>query len=381
MIINHNITALNTHRQLSSATNAQANSMEKLSSGLRINKASDDAAGLSISEKMRGQIRGLEQASSNAQDGISLMQTAEGALNETHDILQRMRELSVQASNDTNTDTDRGELQKEMDQLIEEIDRIGNTTEFNTKKLLDGGLSGTSATTEGVKVNNTDASFASVAITTAGTSADNTFNVKVTGVTRDTTSDAITGYNLSWEDKAGVTGTATNVAAGADQVIGAFTVELGAAGSMKVGDELTFTGSTASFDDVDTSLSLQIGANSSQTINVGIGDMRAGALKVDGLDVTSSQSAQASITVINDAIESVSSERSKLGATQNRLDHTINNLNTSAENLTSAESRIRDVDMAKEMMNQTKNSILAQASQAMLAQANQAPQAVLQLLR
>lgn len=346
MIINHNITALNTHRQLSSATNAQANSMEKLSSGLRINKASDDAAGLSISEKMRGQIRGLEQASSNAQDGISLMQTAEGALNETHDILQRMRELSVQAANDTNTDTDRGELQKEMDQLIEEIDRIGNTTEFNTKKLLDGGLSGTSATTEGVKVNNTDASFASVAITTSGTSADNTYNVKVTGLERDA-GGAVTGYNLSWEDKAGVTSSATNVTAGTAQVIGEFTVTLGDAASMKVGDELTFTGSTASFDDDDTSLSLQIGANSSQTINVGIGDMRAEALKVNGLDVTSSQSAQASITVINDAIESVSSERSKLGATQNRLDHTINNLNTSAENLTSAESRIRDVDYAE----------------------------------
>ena len=346
MIINHNITALNTHRQLSSANNAQANSMEKLSSGLRINKASDDAAGLSISEKMRGQIRGLEQASANAQDGISLMQTAEGALNETHDILQRMRELSVQAANDTNTDTDRGELQKEMDQLIEEIDRIGNTTEFNTKKLLDGGLSGTSATTEGVKVNNTDASFASVGLTTPGTSADNTYNVKVTGVARDA-AGAVTGYDLSWEDKAGVTGSATNVVAGADQVIGAFTVELGAAGSMKVGDELTFTGSTSTFDNTDTSLSLQIGANSSQTINVGISDMRAGALKVDGLDVTSSQSAQAAITVINDAIESVSSERSKLGASQNRLDHTINNLNTSAENLTSAESRIRDVDYAE----------------------------------
>ncbi|ANU09197.1 flagellin [Planococcus antarcticus DSM 14505] len=346
MIINHNIAALNTHRQMGSAQSAQMDSMEKLSSGLRINSAKDDAAGLTISEKMRGQIRGLEQASTNAQDGISLIQTAEGTLSVTQDILQRMRELSVQSANDTNTDTDRGEIQKEMDQLIEEIDRIGNTTEFNAKKLLDGGLSGTSSTTEGVKVNSTDASFASAVLTAAGTSEDNTYNVKVTGVTRDATG-AVTGYNLSWEDKAGVTGAATDIAAGDVQVIGSFDVTLGAADSMKVGDELTFTSSTASFDDVDTSLSLQIGANSSQTINIGIGDMRAGALKVAGLDVTSSQSAQASITVINNAIESVSSERSKLGATQNRLDHTINNLDTSAENLTSAESRIRDVDYAE----------------------------------
>jgi flagellin len=142
MIINHNITALNTHRQLSNATNAQANSMEKLSSGLRINSAKDDAAGLSISEKMRGQIRGLEQASSNAQDGISLLQTAEGALNETHDILQRMRELSVQSANDTNTDTDRGELQKEFNQLAKEITRVADNTEFNTQKVLDGSVAG-----------------------------------------------------------------------------------------------------------------------------------------------------------------------------------------------------------------------------------------------
>ncbi|QMT17655.1 flagellin [Planococcus maritimus] len=346
MIINHNIAALNTHRQMGSAQSAQMNSMEKLSSGLRINSAKDDAAGLTISEKMRGQIRGLEQASTNAQDGISLIQTAEGAMSVTQDILQRMRELSVQSANDTNTDTDRGEIQKEMDQLIEEIDHIGNTTEFNSKKILNGELSGTSSTAEGVKVNNTDASFASVALTAAGTSEDNTYNVKVTGITRDGTG-AITGYDLSWEDKAGVTGTASDVTAAGTQVIGDFTVTLGAAGSMKVGDELTFTGTEASFDDADTSLALQVGANSSQTINVGVGDMRAGALKVAGLDVTSAQSAQASISVINDAIESVSSERSKLGASQNRLEHTINNLNTSSENLTAAESRIRDVDYAE----------------------------------
>ncbi|WP_026580995.1 flagellin N-terminal helical domain-containing protein [Bacillus sp. J33] len=343
MRINHNIAALNTYRQLSTANGAQSKSMEKLSSGLRINRAGDDAAGLAISEKMRGQIRGLDMASKNAQDGISLIQTAEGALNETHDILQRMRELAVQSSNDSNTDTDREELQKEMDQLIEEIDRIGNTTEFNTKKLIDGALSGTSSTTESVSFDNKDDSFASVAITTVGTSEDNTYNVKVTGIVRDGTG-AITGYDLSWEDKAGVTGSATNIAAGGTQAIGAFTLTLGA--SMSVGDEATFSATTSSYDNTDTSLSLQIGANSSQTMNVSIGDMRAAALNVDDIDVTSSQSAQASTTAINKAIESVSAQRSKLGAFQNRLEHTINNLGTSAENLTAAESRIRDVDYA-----------------------------------
>jgi len=281
VIINHNIAALNTLNRLNYATNAQSKSMEKLSSGLRINRAGDDAAGLAISEKMRGQIRGLDQASRNAQDGISLIQTAEGALNETHSILQRMRELAVQSANDTNTTSDRQELQKEVDQLAQEITRISNTTEFNSKKLLDGSLSG-------------------------------------------------------------------------------------------AGNALTF----------------QIGANSGQTMTLQISKMDASALGVQGasassgIDIsTDAAAATAAITKIDQAIQTVSAERSKLGANQNRLEHTINNLSTSSENLTAAESRIRDVDMAKEMMEQTKASILAQAAQAMLAQANQQPQGVLQLLR
>lgn len=277
VIINHNIAALNTLNRLNIASNAQSKSMEKLSSGLRINRAGDDAAGLAISEKMRAQIRGLDQASRNAQDGISLIQTAEGALNETHSILQRMRELAVQSANDTNTDTDRGELQKEVNQLAQEITRIAKNTEFNTQKLLDGSLSG-------------------------------------------------------------------------------------------------------------TGLTFQIGANSGQTINLKIGAMDAATLMVSGasggIDISKdAATATAAITKIDEAIKMVSAERSKLGAYQNRLEHTINNLSTSSENLTAAESRIRDVDMAKEMMEQTKSSILAQAAQAMLAQANQQPQGVLQLLR
>ena len=306
MIINHNIAALNTHRQLTSASNAQSKSMEKLSSGLRINKAGDDAAGLAISEKMRGQIRGLDQASRNAQDGISLIQTAEGALNETHDILQRMRELAVQSSNDTNTSTDRGELQKEVDELAKEITRISNTTEFNTQKLLDG--VGANELTFQIGANKDQTMKLSI-------SAMDAKSLGVAATTDDDTENAIaTAGTPATEDDEAVPGKAA-----------------------------TTTG---------------------------------------GLDIkTNATTATAAIDTINKAIEQVSAERSKLGANQNRLEHTINNLGTSSENLTAAESRVRDVDMAKEMMEQTKNSILSQAAQAMLAQANQQPQGVLQLLR
>jgi flagellin len=274
MRINHNIAALNTFRQLSTNSFNTSKSLEKLSSGLRINRAGDDAAGLAISEKMRGQIRGLDMAAKNSQDGISMIQTAEGALNETHSILQRMRELAVQSSNDTNTAADRAELQLEVDDLIEEIDRIATTTQFNGQNLLDA---------------------------TGGTA-------------------------------------------------GAFT--------------------------------LQIGANASQTLTVTFADMQSATLGVSALDIsTDSATASGAITTIDAAITSVSDERAQMGAKQNRLEHTINNLSTASENLTAAESRIRDVDMAKEMMEFTKNNILTQAAQSMLAQANQQPQGVLQLLR
>ncbi len=267
MRINHNITALNTYRQYNTANNAQAKSMEKLSSGQRINNASDDAAGLAISEKMRGQIRGLDQASRNAQDGVSMIQTGEGALNETHSILQRVRELAVQSSSDTNTVDDRAEIQKEVDDLVSEVDRISGDTEFNTQKLLNG-ESGTSG---------------------------------------------------------------------------------------------TFT--------------FQIGANKDQTIDVIFASMKASDLGIDGLDLgTDASTSSTAIETIDGAIKKVSDERgAQLGAKQNRLEHTINTLNTSSENLTASESRIRDVDMEKEMMEQAKNSILSQA--------NQQPQNVLQLLR
>ncbi|MFZ5987150.1 MAG: flagellin [Bacillota bacterium] len=270
MRINNNMMAFNAHRQLKVNGAQQEKSLEKLSSGYRINRAGDDAAGLSISEKMRAQIRGLNQASRNAQDGISLIQTAEGALQETHAILQRMRELAVQAANDTNVAKDRSAIKLELDDLAAEVTRIAQKTQFNTQNLLTGSLNG------------------------------------------------------------------------------------------KV---------------------IQIGANKGETLSITIATMTANKLAVSGLSITSTNLAQSSIAKINSAINTVSAERAKLGAKQNRLEHTIKNLDNTAENLQASESRIRDVDMAKEMMTFTKNNILNQAATAMLAQANQAPQGVLQLLR
>ncbi|MDI3233593.1 flagellin [Exiguobacterium antarcticum] len=455
MIINHNITALNTHNKLSSASAAQGKSMEKLASGLRINKAGDDAAGLAISEKMRGQVRGLDQASRNAQDGISLIQTAEGALNETHDILQRMRELSVQAGNDTNTTNDRGEIQKEISQLTSEVDRIADTTQFNTKVLLKGefGTTATSANPTNLAVTSSKAStitegtFA-VSVSTAATRAtygsalaidlttpltvDNTndtlvlngVNVKFNaGSTNDTSfisqinqyssqtnvvasSDGGGGITLT-DQRYGnrsitVGGNAENALFGAQTAVAGVDAVINTVGGTAVsvtadandgrkltindgafkGLQLQANATGAVNVTVDkASLDMQIGANQNQSLSVSIENMGAKSLGVDAIDVSTASSASSAITTIQTAIDSVSAERSKLGSYQNRLDHTINNLKTSSENLTAAESRVRDVDMAKEMMNQTKNSILAQAAQAMLAQSNQTPQGVLQLLR
>lgn len=396
MRINHNIAALNTHRQLNSASSAQSKSMEKLSSGLRINRAGDDAAGLAISEKMRGQIRGLDQASRNAQDGISLIQTAEGALNETHDILQRMRELAVQSTNDSNTADDRKELQKEVSQLKEEVDRIANNTEFNTKKLLNGDLSAKSYKDESAvvasktgdfEVKITDATLADNDATSAAiVTADDTFTVKVTAFDASTNqyTYTITPESTGTESAAATftAGGSTTDAVGAPADLGGLTVTMDTT-KVKVGDSFTLVtrkeeNSTGAKSDA---LKFQIGSNSNQTIDVGIESMKTADLHINKVDISTQAGASSAISTLDDAIKTVSAERSKIGAVQNRLEHTINNLGTSSENLTAAESRVRDVDMAKEMMNQTKNSILSQAAQAMLAQANQQPQGVLQLLR
>ena len=270
MVVQHNLSAMNTNRQMGVVTSALQKSTEKLSSGYKINRAGDDAAGLSISEKMRSQIRGLNKASDNAQDGISLIQVAEGALNETHSILQRMNELATQAANDTNTSTDRTAIKAEIDQLTSEINRIQSTTQFNTQNLLDGKF---------------------------------------------------------------------------------------------------------------TSKNLQVGSLKGQVIQISISNMNAATLGVSGLTVSANSTAGAAMSKIQAAIDKVSKQRSNLGALQNRLEHTINNLDTTSENTSAAESRIRDTDMADEMVQYSKNNILSQAGNSMLAQANQQTQGVLSLLQ
>ena len=427
MIINHNMAAMNTHRQLGSNNAAAANNIEKLSSGLKINKAGDDAAGLAISEKMRGQIRGLDMAAKNSQDGISLIQTAEGSLNETHDILQRMRELAVQAGNDTNTENDRGEIQKELNSLTSEVNRIGNTTEFNTQKLLNGAKN--SATKEIAAGGELSAEVkASVSV------GDLTFTAKDVGASgNDLSVEIKQSTNPTGEASAAAfadgkltitIGTASDGSAltpTADDLKGLVETNTGSGNDAFTVTVATGKGSTAQTvapsqslaggkdkvlateaQEAGASLNFQIGANENQSLTLDIADMRASALGLttagtddklgvnngtnnaiteQALDVSTHKLAAEAVTKIQDAIDTVSGERSKLGSTQNRLEHTINNLGTSSENLTAAESRIRDVDMAKEMMDFTKNNILTQAAQAMLSQANQAPQGVLQLLR
>jgi len=540
MIINHNISALNTYRQLTANNTAGQKSLEKLSSGYRINRAGDDAAGLAISEKMRGQIRGLDQASRNAQDSISLIQTAEGALSETHSILQRMRELAVQSANATNTDDDRAALQDEVKQLLSEIDRIGNNTEFNTMKLINGDIDGSASGGTSTKLGEATAAFIKIddfnpsASCSSGISQNLQVNVdghtfNLTGVSggdqfafwsnlqtqlacavgqwnADPThaNDQVTMPTFTIDDvksttsmdftiKSGTTGSsskiefyimedlsntatgsgsidieyaltqacATSWTAGSDgkltadaasaisaldgskpleMTLNGHTIKVDltnvASGTFAEGDDMTtlatklqtdinaaidtyntmtgtdygdvsvtvkdgklviaagnpdtetiqFTDDTAGVADrtgTSTSggLNLHIGANKDQNLNLQIGDMRAAALNIADVDISTADGANNAISAIDAALKSVSVERAKLGAYQNRLEHTINNLGASSENLTAAESRIRDVDMAKEMMEYTKNNILTQAAQSMLAQANQQPQGVLQLLR
>lgn len=415
MRINHNIAALNTYRQLTVANNAATKAMEKLSSGLRINKAGDDAAGLAISEKMRGQIRGLDQAARNAQDGISLIQTAEGALNETHSILQRMRELAVQAANDTNTEVDRSEIQKEIDQLSQELSRIGANTEFNTQKLLNGTFTGTfhiganesqnltlsindmrgfalgvagdvaveltaeasnigAGTYTVVKVGDTEYKLLNADGVQVGKSADGMTwqDLNTTSNTLFTFSEAVTQGTIVVKDlgSGSFEATATALVKNLGLQAGEYTIS----GTDVLDATGNIIGTWDSTGKVVKDLSGTTLVDFADTTNVT-------KFTVGGVNVSSQAAANSAITTINNALEKVSAERSKLGAYQNRLEHTINNLGTASENLTAAESRIRDVDMAREMMEFTRASILSQAAQAMLAQANQLPQGVLQLLR
>ncbi|MDI9412961.1 MAG: flagellin [Bacillota bacterium] len=370
MRINHNIAALNTYRQLTVNNEASSKAIEKLSSGLRINRAGDDAAGLAISEKMRGQIRGLEMASKNAQDGISLIQTAEGALSETHAILQRMRELTVQSLNDTNEAEDRGALNEEFMALIAEIDRIADTTQFNGKVLLNGELGGGKLDEDSVE----DLAAAGVAGVSVSGAAEGEYGLNLSDTTLTVT------FTAEGEDDPTTTITIADVKA--PEGFGVATIELADLGvvlrinsSFADDTDVTFTVESGS------ELSLQIGANENQTIEIAINNMDAGALGVATTSIADKDGANEALVALDGAIKAVSTQRSALGAYQNRLEHTISNVDTAAENLTAAESRIRDVDMAREIMEFTKTAILTQAAQAMLAQANQQPQGVLQLLR
>lgn len=410
--------AMNTHRQLGINSANGAKSIEKLSSGFRINRAGDDAAGLAISEKMRGQIRGLDQASRNSQDAISLVQTAEGALNETQDILQRMRELSVQAASDTNTSDDRQNIQEEVNQLGKEINRIANTTEFNTKTLLNGEMGAATVAATGTNINSGGVGAAQVSATILNVLTDGGGNAvgiadgdtitatwSVNGTQKSATYTVLDATTADLSDveavvvaDASVASMATTTVAGASSTlitaaaagtsaqINGFSIEVkSSTGERKEAASNALSnfevGTAAADVRTDGSGTFQIGANQGQTVNLSINDMKASTLGVENLQVgTQSQSATA-IKVLDEALSKVSTERGKLGAVQNRLEHTIKNLDTSAENLQASESRIRDVDMAKEMMEFTKNNILQQAAQSMLAQANQAPQGVLQLLR
>ena len=383
MRINHNIAALNTYRQLTVNNEQSSKAIEKLSSGLRINRAGDDAAGLAISEKMRGQIRGLEMASKNAQDGISLIQTAEGALSETHAILQRMRELTVQSLNDTNEAEDRGALNEEFMALIAEIDRIADTTQFNGKVLLNGELGGGKLDEDSVE----DLAEAGVVGVSISGAAEGEYGLKLSGTTLTVTYPA-EGEEAAEEEEEPTTIEIKDVEL--PEGFGVATIELKNE-EVDLGIVLRINSSFASSfeDDTDVTftvesgseLSLQIGANENQTIDIAINNMDAGALGVATTSIADKDGANEALVALDGAIKAVSTQRSALGAYQNRLEHTISNVDTAAENLTAAESRIRDVDMAREIMEFTKTAILRQAAQAMLAQANQQPQGVLQLLR
>ena len=410
MVVQHNLTAMNSNRMLGITTKSQAKSTEKLSSGYKINRAADDAAGLSISEKMRKQIRGLTQASSNAQDGISAVQTAEGALNEVQDMLQRMNELAVKAANGTQAENDRSYIQNEIDQLVTEIDRVATTTKFNESYLLKGvNADGTAAklTYKTAKGNITDIDENTGKKEYAlGTAADKTVankgtykvaTVEVLGktyglVTDIKDADKAGGQTLSEKDALDdAKATATDGAfATQDELLAQIKEDLNKAGagdikSISVDKDGKVT--VEAFADLNASLnfSLHVGADSTEDnkIDVDISMMSARGLGVNGIQVSGNDdtNATAAIDTISAAIQKVSTQRSALGAVQNRLEHTINNLDNVVENTTSAESAIRDTDMATEMVKYSNNNILSQAGQAMLAQSNQSNQGVLSLLQ
>ena len=447
MVVQHNMQAANANRMLNVTTSAQSKSTEKLSSGYKINRAADDAAGLTISEKMRKQIKGLDRASTNAEDGVSAVQTAEGALTEVHSMLQRMNELATQSANGTNSNTDRKAIQDEIDQLTTEIDRVSETTKFNETYLLKG-----DGAEKAHNVNAHDAGLDGVTLTDKGDEVEVTLKtlnagdkISIAGKNYTigaTTDEAKELYkNAKVGEKVTVGGTTYEIAAATNADKGQISItdldgkidkgttveygnkkvhvvdkttgiddndssiitaakayELETAEIVKASsigtdtaaktkaratpDKFTLTKGKVNYNDA-LSFNLHVGADADMTnkITVNIDSMNSAGLGVKGIKADTEQDATYAIDAIADAISTVSSQRSALGAVQNRLEHTINNLDNVVENTTSAESRIRDTDMAEEMVNYSKNNILAQAGQSMLAQANQSNQGVLSLLQ
>ena len=441
-VINHNIPSLTSQRYLGVNNRAAEKSMARLSSGLRVNSAADDAAGLAISEKMRGQIRGLDMAKKNAQDTSSLIQVAEGALDQTQAILQRMRELAVQSANDTNTNDDRNEIENEIKQLKKEIDRIGNTTEFNTKKLIDGSMSGAKDSVVGRLIvnNNSQVTLDSVSLAnmTSAVQEQNLYDGTIT-IIRNSTESGIDSFKIIFHNELNTAGKSialtsyttagTAIAAGEGSngygVVGqsginsgevtlaggtgvALTVQIDTAAitftgitadasvytisltsasvkftDMAVGESISFNFARKENDKgtIDNSMMTQLGANTGQITYASMSDMRSKALGLQATSVATNEQAQAAITEIDNATVRVSAQRSLLGAIQNRMEYSVNALETTSENVTAAESRIRDTNMAQEMSNFNKENIKSQAAQTMVAQANARAQNVLSLLQ
>ena len=401
MVVQHNMTAANANRQLGITTSAQAKSSEKLSSGYRINRAGDDAAGLKISEKMRSQIRGLDKASSNAQDGISLIQTAEGALNESHSILQRMNELAVQGANDTNESIDRDAINEELSALTSELDRIASTTQFNKQNLLDG-----SFTSKNLQVGANSDQKISISIDAmnsnalglhniAGSTSQSQTGKKVTGFTFGKYSVEVNSTDAFSDQKlSAIAGLKDAVSQAASAKGYMMQIDLDGKGSAYyIGTQLSTDGTNIRYSTASAAMEADLsvmkaaisdgitdhGATYAKTENVIAKQTTVGqATTLTDPSVKDYASANATIDAVQKAINQVSSQRSALGALQNRLEHTVSNLDNVSENTSSAESRIRDTDMASEMVTYSKNNILGQS---MLAQANQSTQGVLSLLQ
>ena len=389
MRIQHNIMAMNAYRNYNTNNSALSKNLEKLSSGYKINRAGDDAAGLAISEKMRAQITGLDTAQNNAQDGISLIQTAEGALTEVHDMLNRMYELANKAANGTYESSNRSEIQKEIDQLADEIDRISETSNFNGIKLLNGDMGRTltvaNPTSTGIQAVRIYGGGAGEMQNLGAITLTATGGVSIAGTGGDLTWEVVGTSTLSGKDGGTITFKANYTGNNEElkKVYSGMQVAVTVAAADSSTGEYNAETVNARLDGADKGLKLQIGdtADSNNQLFVTVGKMSAEALGVGSLNVGTQDDSLSSLSIIKGAIEQVSGVRGTLGAAQNRLEHTINNLSVNEENIQNAESAIRDTDVAEEMMAYTKNNILIQSAQAMLAQSNQVPQGVLQLLQ